>query len=78
MGADKIPIAFEYEGKNYMGEFGRVSGSGSTASFHLTVNNFFQGQLINTENYGWKFWSNSGKFQGLSEYFGEYLMAWYQ
>ena len=76
--SDKIPITFEYHGQRYKGEFSSVSGSGSTAKFHLMINNRFYGQLLLTENYGWQFHNNKDQFKDLAEYFGDYIVAWVQ
>ena len=75
---NKIPITFEYEGKQYAGIFSNVSGSGSIANYHLTIDNFFQGQLMQTEKYGWQFHNNKDNFKGMADYFGGYLVAYIQ
>lgn len=73
-----IPISFEYEQQHYTGHFKQVSGSGSTASFHLMIDNFYQGQLVHTTEHGWQFTSNKNKFVTLSQFFGDYITAWMQ
>lgn len=75
---EQIPITFEYEGKQYKGEFGIVSGSGSTATYHLIIDGFFQGQLVQTENYGWQFHNNKDKFKTMADYLGEYIITYLQ
>jgi len=47
----KIPIQFDYNGKHYEGHFSEVSGGGAS-SWHLTIDNYYRGQLILTETYG--------------------------
>lgn len=74
----KIPITFEYEGMPYTGHFRQVSGSGSVATFHLMIDNFYQGQLVHTDDNGWQFTSNQNKFITLSQFFGDYITAWMQ
>lgn len=74
---DEIPISFEYKGKQYAAVFRPVSGSATNVLFHLIINKFYHGQLILTENYGWKFTSNDGMFEELSDFFGDYITAWY-
>lgn len=75
---NNIPIKFEYEGKHYAGIFSNVSGSGSSSNYHLMIDNFFMGQIMQTENYGWQFHSNQDNFRGMAEYFGEYIVAYIQ
>lgn len=76
MGQDKIPITFEYEGKQYSGHFSQVSGAASSGTFHLMIDHYYCGQLILTENFGWQFTSQTKKFQELSDFFGQYIEAW--
>ena len=73
---EKTPIAFKYQEKEYCGYFSRVSGSGNTSLFHLMIDNFYQGQLFLSQNFGWRFSNQTGKFESYSEYFGEYITAW--
>ncbi len=75
--ADNIPIEFDYEGKHYKGHFlGGVGGGGGNI-WHLMINNYYYGQLIFSQNYGWAFHNNKGLMKELSEYFGEYVTLWY-
>jgi hypothetical protein len=75
---EEIPITFAYEGKDYSGHFSAVSGGGSSSTFHLMIDSFFQGQLVNSENYGWQFYNNKEKFKKMADYFGEYITAYLQ
>lgn len=58
----KIPVSFEYEGVQFDGYLSKVSGAGSTATYHLMINNYFRGQLFNTPS-GWRFGSNNNMFE---------------
>lgn len=73
----KIPIQFDYKGKHYEGHFSEVSGA-SANLWHLMIDNFYKGQLIFSETYGWAFHSNSGEMKCMTEYFGEQMMLWYE
>ena len=64
-----IPVSFEYKGKHYQGTFSDVSGA-AAKMWHLTINRYHRRQLLLLER-GWAFFSNSGEFQELAEYFGE-------
>lgn len=70
---NKVPITFEYNGKQYAGQFAQVSGAGGTANFYLMINNFYCGQLLYTDK--WVFNSNDGRFKELENYFGDYITA---
>jgi hypothetical protein len=82
-----IPIAFEFEGKQYSGHFTPVSGAGSGANFHLSVNRMHWGQLSYIEGHpgfngglhavasGWRFSGKPG-LEKLTEHFGYHLIAW--
>lgn len=73
-----IPVTFTFEGKEYKGSLSKVSGGGSSGSFHLTVNGRHWGQLF----YGadrWYFFSNSMPgMSALAEEFGYVVTAWYE
>ena len=85
----KIPITFNYQNKEYKGELSPVSGSGSNATYHLTVDGFHWGQLsyitgspgFNGKHAvaeGWRFSSNTQDLQHLAEDFGRVVEAAYQ
>lgn len=74
---NKIPIQFEYEGKHYEGNFTSCFAAGGNV-WHLMIDNYFYGQLIHSEPFGWAFYNNEGSMKELSEYFGEYITLWYQ
>lgn len=71
-----IDIAFEHEGLGYSGQFTKVSGSGSTSTFHLMINGYYYGRLRYSPN-GWIFDGNAkgDMFAGLAEFFGNYIIA---
>ena len=69
-----IKITFEYKGHTYVGSFSKVTGGGSTGLFHLSIDQRYNGQLFKT-SFGWRFSSQTGKFEELSEYFGKYIQA---
>lgn len=70
-----VPITFEYKGKIYKGFFSAVSGGGANV-WHLMINNYYYGVLVLTEKYGWKFHGNA--FEDMGEYFGNYMVLWYE
>jgi hypothetical protein len=67
----KIPVTFEYEGKEYNGFLVSVPGAGNQM-FHLMVNNYYKGQLFLTEQ-GWRFSSQNKKLEHLQNVFVEVL-----
>jgi hypothetical protein len=74
---DKIPVSFEYKGKHYTGYFDAVSGAAGKL-WYLTLNGFHWGQLIYTENFGWRFENNKGTMKELTDYFADVVTAWYE
>lgn len=77
MELQEIPITFDYKGKHCEGTLSEVHGAGATGVFHLMINNFYRGQLINTQK-GWAFYSNSGEMADLSNFFGEQVRLWFE
>ena len=63
----RIPVSFEYRGKNYEGIFHRVQGGGATV-WHLMINDFYYGRLTHTGK--WIFSSNSKEMEELADCFG--------
>lgn len=78
---DKMRVTFELNAKSYSGFFSKVSGSGSTATFHLIVDGFYWGRLRFSElNNSWCF-DPTPKTKGLeklADEFGDFIIAWYQ
>ena len=75
-----IPITFEFQGKQFSGEFSDVMGAGNTAIFHLSINRFYYGRLRYSQfEGGWVFDTNAGSvgWEVLAEQFGYHLIAWY-
>lgn len=72
----QIPVEFDYQGKHYKGHLTEVHGAGKV--WHLIINNYYFGQLVLSENYGWAFHSNKGIMEDLAEYFGEIVTLWYE
>ncbi|HTE25413.1 hypothetical protein [Flavitalea sp.] len=72
--ADRIPIDFEYKGKDYHGEFMPVQGSGNPSAFQLIINNYYIGNLRYSD--GWVF--DGHEMNEMAEEFGAYITAWYQ
>lgn len=71
-----FPISFEYRGEKYTGVFTRVSGAGSTAYFHLMINNYYRGQFFYSEaSQKWTFGSNNGMFEDLADFFEAFLIS---
>ena len=66
----------------------------STNSWHLMIDNYYKGSLIYYEDWPpglpmdlskrgnverkWRFASPIGMFEDLADFFGDYLIAWYQ
>lgn len=86
-----IPVTFNYKGNEYKGFFSQVSGSGSTAMFHLNVNGYHWGQLSYVQGHdgfnggptavkaGWRFASNQHpELEEMADYFGDVVIAWFQ
>jgi len=42
---DRVPITFQFKGKEYSGYFSKVAGAGSSSMFHLMVDGYYFGQL---------------------------------
>ena len=74
---DAIPITFEYKERVYSGYFNPVFGAG-TDVWYLMINNFYCGRLRLTEHYGWVFDANDFRAEELTDFFGDYVMAWQQ
>ena len=75
-----VPIDFEYQGKNYSGEFTTSGGMGGLSfdNWHLVINKFYQGQLHYSQSTDrWQFHSNDKKFEELSDYFEAYMIGWF-
>ena len=76
----EVPITFEHQGKAYTGHLSSGTGAGGTMydHWHLMIDNFYCGQLHYSGFCGhWRFTSNSGLFEGLSDYFEGYLIGWF-
>ena len=76
---ENIPVSFECEGKAYNGFLSAVCGAG-TQVYHLMVDNFYNGRLRLTDRYGWVFDSTpkTESFKGLTDYFSDVVVAWYE
>ena len=64
-----IRVEFNYEGKHYKGFLSEVTGAGKL--WHLMINNYYMGQLLYSEKYGWQFHNNKGTMKELADYFGK-------
>ena len=73
--AQNIPISFNHNGSHFEGHFNEMT---SGTHWHLMINNFYQGQLIFSPHYGFRFSSNQGYFEDLSEFFGNHIALWYE
>lgn len=73
----EIPVEFDYEGKRYKGHLTEVFGAASKV-WHLMIDNYYWGQLVHSEIYGWAFHNNQGKMKDLADYFGEIVVMWYE
>jgi hypothetical protein len=68
-----MDVQFTWEGKTYNGELRPVSGAGNM--YHLMVKNYYQGQLVRTDN-GWQFSTQKhGYINELSMLFGKYVSS---
>lgn len=74
---NEIPIEFDYEGKHYKGYFSEAFGAGGNV-WHLMIDNYYYGQLIYSQKFGWAFHNNKDKMKDLADYFAEQIMLWYQ
>lgn len=72
-----IPVSFDYNGKHCNGHFSAPSGAGGK-TWHLTIDGYYRGQLILTENFGWQFSNNQDTMTELTDYFAAVIIAWYQ
>lgn len=72
-----IPIEFDYEGKHYKGHFREIAGAAGRL-WHLMIDNYYYGQLVLSDNYGWAFHNNKGLMADLADYFGDIVMMWYE
>ena len=82
-----IPVTFTLNRKEQKGYLTQVSGSGSTSSFNLMVDNYFYGSLnfvdgsegfngLHRVEPGWKFSSSRyPELSGLAEYFGSVVVS---
>jgi len=70
-----IPITFMHKGKQYTGYLSKVSGAGTHATYHLMIDNFYRGQLVHTDHYGWQFTSQDMILAYKSEEFGKHVEA---
>jgi len=46
-------LEYNYDGRKLV--IDRVSGAGSTSMFFIMLDNYFHGQIWNTELYGWRY-----------------------
>jgi hypothetical protein len=73
---NKIPVSFEYNGKQLVGEFSEVGGSGGS-TWHLLIDKYYKGSLMIIQD-KWVFHSQTREMEDLADYFGSVLIAWYQ
>lgn len=72
-----IPITFEFEGKTYSGFFQSVMGAGSSAMFHLMIDNFYFGRLRFSDfTNDWVFDGNKPGMEKMAAEFGYWVTAW--
>ena len=77
---ERIPVNFDFNGKQYSGYLSQVTGTGETGMFHLSIDNYYYGQLrYSSFINGWVFDTNKGSegWEKLAEYFGYVVTAWY-
>jgi hypothetical protein len=87
-----IPVSFEYRGKSYHGHFAPVNGAGNkeATTFQLYIGNGYRGVLHLAEDslpglprqgetkYSWRFSSQTGEFEDMTDYFISVVIAWYE
>jgi len=86
----EIPVEFDYQGKQYKGYLSPVSGAAANV-YTLNIDNYYRGQLSLVEDslpglprdpenikYKWRFTSQNGMFEDLTDYFADGVMAWYE
>jgi hypothetical protein len=69
----KIPITFTHNGVTYTGTLDPVFGAGAN-TWHIMINSYYRGRLRLVEGD----WFCDGDFSDLAEYFGQYLIAYFQ
>lgn len=74
---DPVLIAFDHQGKYYKGQFAPVMGAGGSSVFHLMIDNYYCGRLRYTDRWVFDPTPKTGSFVELTEYFGDYVTAWY-
>jgi hypothetical protein len=77
MAIDRIPVEFEYEGKVYQGVLTPVNGMAAQVWF-LMVDKFYWGDLMYTDNIGWRFHEQKPRVAHLEDYFVSVVLAWYE
>jgi len=71
---NKIPVCFTYLNKPYCGHLIKISGGGNL--YHLYIKDYYQGQLVYSEHYGWQFTTQRRSINlQLSEHFGKVVKA---
>lgn len=74
---DIIPITFTSEGNTHTGTFNKIAGAGSTAVFHLMIDNYYCGRLrMAGDNWFFDPTPKTEPFKTLAEEFGNYVVAW--
>lgn len=73
---NKIPVTFEYEGKEFSGTLDEVAGAGADY-WHLTVNKHYWGRLRKVGE-TWFFDESKWKVAHLVDHFAAVVIAWYQ
>ncbi len=69
-----IPITFSHKNKTYHATLEQVHGAGNNV-WHLMCNNYYLGRL-RLSGTMWCF--DEKEFHDLADFFGDYLIAWYQ
>ena len=73
----EIKINFTINNKQYSGELSKINGAGANTWF-LMVNNYYCGQLVFSNHYGWRFTSNKTTDASLGPYFASLLPEEYR
>jgi len=74
---DPVLITFDHQGKHYKGQLVPVMGAGSSNEFHLMIDNYYCGRLRYSDRWVFDPTPKTDSFVELTEYFGEYVTAWY-
>ena len=74
MRPNTIPITFTYKNQTFRATLEEVHGAGNNV-WHLMCNHYYLGRLRLA---GTLWYFDGNQFNELANYFGDYLIAWYE